>query len=167
MAEVFVVLTHDNRFCGVYATEAAALNEAAYSSAGVDRVELTDGPVFECVKCARRVTVADLGAAHVTECRHHDGCPTPFRVVRELPAGESAEPGEVREVEAAGHRLYDLLAVFDTRDGSPLAHLVRSAREGWERSGPEMREEGAWDEFDARLASYEPDAADPGEGARS
>lgn len=62
-----------------------------------------------------------------------------------------------RQMEAAtahlnGQRLYVLLALFDTRDGSVRANLVRAAREGWERSGPDMQEDGAWDEFDALWA---------------
>jgi hypothetical protein len=48
-----------------------------------------------------------------------------------------------------GDRLYNLLAYFDTRDGTPMAGLVRAAREGWERAGPDMPEASAWDEFDA------------------
>jgi hypothetical protein len=54
--------------------------------------------------------------------------------------------------DADGQRLYVLLALFDTRDGSELADLVRAAREGWERSHPDMAEDDAWAEFDARWA---------------
>lgn len=32
-----------------------------------------------------------------------------------------------------GDRLYKVLATIDTRDGTPLAEVVRTAREGWER----------------------------------
>lgn len=49
-------------------------------------------------------------------------------------------------------RLYRALALFDTRDGSPLANIVRAAREGYERSAPDMAEPGAWDEFDRLIA---------------
>jgi hypothetical protein len=48
----------------------------------------------------------------------------------------------------SGWRLYLLLALFDTRDQSPLANLVRSAREGYERSRSAMAEDDAWAEFD-------------------
>lgn len=48
-------------------------------------------------------------------------------------------------IEAGADRLYLLLALFDRRDGSVLADLVRSAREGYERCGFEP---DAWDEFD-------------------
>lgn len=54
-----------------------------------------------------------------------------------------------------GQRLYVLLALFDTRDGSYMADLVRSAREGWERSHPDMGEDSAWDEFDHLWADRE------------
>ena len=57
-----------------------------------------------------------------------------------------------REGERGGDRMCLLLALFDTRDGTPLADLVRAAREGWERSHPDMgRDENgrAWEEFDA------------------
>lgn len=54
---------------------------------------------------------------------------------------------------ADGQRLYELLALFDNRDGTPMAHLVRSAREGWERSHPDMAEDTAWEEFDTRWAN--------------
>ncbi len=49
-------------------------------------------------------------------------------------------------------RLYHALAVFDSRDGSILADIARSAREGYERSA--MGEPGAWHEFESVLASY-------------
>lgn len=49
-------------------------------------------------------------------------------------------------------RLYDCLAIFDTRDGSELAELVRSAREGYERA--DMGEDDPWREFDSRLNKY-------------
>ena len=54
----------------------------------------------------------------------------------------------VREPEN-NERLYLLLALFDRRDGAALSDLVRAAREGYERSGPEMQGEDAWAEFDA------------------
>lgn len=48
-----------------------------------------------------------------------------------------------------GDRLYALLGFWDTRDLSPLGDLVRSAREGYERSHPDMGPEPeAWAEFD-------------------
>lgn len=50
-----------------------------------------------------------------------------------------------------GDRLYTALAFFDTRDGSFEADLVRAAREGYERSQPEMNEPDAWVEFDRLL----------------
>lgn len=49
------------------------------------------------------------------------------------------------EPASAAWRFYLLLALFDTRDGTLLADLVRSAREGFER---EVDEPDAWDEFD-------------------
>lgn len=52
------------------------------------------------------------------------------------------------ERDEAGQRLYNLLALFDERDGSIIGEFVRAAREGWERSHPDMNEDGAWDEFD-------------------
>jgi hypothetical protein len=45
-----------------------------------------------------------------------------------------------------GDRLYDVLALFDFRDDSYTGHLVKAAREGWERSA--MGEPNAWREFD-------------------
>jgi TPR repeat protein len=63
------------------------------------------------------------------------------------------------EAEHGGDRLYNLLAYFDTRDGTPMADLVRAAREGWERAGPDMAEASAWDEFDA-LWSRRKEASD-------
>lgn len=58
--------------------------------------------------------------------------------------------------DADGQRLYNLLALFDTRDGSLLADIVRAAREGWERSHPDMGpENNAWDEFDRRFVNYQ------------
>jgi len=74
-----------------------------------------------------------------------------------LPSGD----GERGELEDAGDRLYRALALVDTRDGTPLAHVIRAAREGWERSGPEMAEDDAWAEFDARIANYEAAPAPP------
>lgn len=47
-----------------------------------------------------------------------------------------------------GQRLYMLLALYDDRDGTYMADLVQAAREGWERSHPDMAEASAWDEFD-------------------
>lgn len=55
-----------------------------------------------------------------------------------------------------GQRLYCLLALFDTRDRSVLADMVRAAREGWERSHPDMDEDDAWDEFDRIWSHYTP-----------
>lgn len=69
-------------------------------------------------------------------------------------APASPVPGECSR-EADGDRLYAALALFDRRDGTPLASIVHAAREGWERSHPDMAESTAWDEFDARIASYE------------
>jgi hypothetical protein len=63
------------------------------------------------------------------------------------PVPSSADP-TFEERDEDGQRLYVLLAYFDTRDGSPMAELVRSAREGWERSHPDMDEDDAWAEFD-------------------
>jgi hypothetical protein len=53
------------------------------------------------------------------------------------------------KAEQGADRLYQLLAYFDTRDDNPMAALVRTAREGWERAHPDMAEASAWDEFDA------------------
>lgn len=47
-----------------------------------------------------------------------------------------------------GQRMYNVLARFDTRDESYNAELVRTVREGWERSHPGMDEDDAWSEFD-------------------
>jgi hypothetical protein len=58
----------------------------------------------------------------------------------------------------ANDRLYLLLALFDRRDGSQLADLVQSVREGFERSHPDMGESEnrhAWDEFDRLWDSYD------------
>lgn len=55
-----------------------------------------------------------------------------------------------RIASADGWRLYLLLALFDTRDLSPLADLVRSAREGYERA---PHEDDAWAEFDRLWSS--------------
>lgn len=57
----------------------------------------------------------------------------------------------IKELEAGGDRLYNALAMFDSREDTPLAELVRSAREGYERSHPDMAEADAWAEFDARM----------------
>lgn len=69
-----------------------------------------------------------------------------------------------------GQRLYVLLALFDTRDGTLLAELVSRAREGWERSHPDMNEEGAWDDFDrlwnSRTSSERLDLVRPQKGER-
>ncbi len=73
------------------------------------------------------------------------------RQQRAAPATAAADR-EGRRREPMSDRLYHLLAYFDTRDGTPMADLVRSAREGYERSGPDMGEDGAWDEFDALWA---------------
>jgi hypothetical protein len=72
-------------------------------------------------------------------------------------AAPTSCPGDGADDSAAADRLYSLLAFFDTRDGSPMAELVRSAREGWERSGPDMREVGAWAEFDVLWARRDRD----------
>jgi hypothetical protein len=48
-----------------------------------------------------------------------------------------------------GRRLYDLLTLFDSRNGTTIADLVRSAREGYERSHPDMNESAPWYEFDS------------------
>lgn len=54
-------------------------------------------------------------------------------------------------------RLYRLLGVFDTRDGSIESDLIRAAREGAERSGDDMDEDHAWDEFDRLIEEYNSD----------
>lgn len=57
-----------------------------------------------------------------------------------------------------GFRLYCLLAMFDFREDNELSHLVRAAREGYERSDPDMGADEnaeAWDEFDARWGRYD------------
>ena len=59
-----------------------------------------------------------------------------------------------RARDADGQRLYSLLALFDTRDGSPLADLVQHAREGWERSHPDMGEDDAWQAFDSLWSRF-------------
>lgn len=53
-----------------------------------------------------------------------------------------------------GWRLYLLLALFDRRDGTPLADLVHVAREGYERSHLSMGEPNAWDHFDSLWNFY-------------
>lgn len=53
-----------------------------------------------------------------------------------------------------GFRLYVLLALFDRRDGTPLADMVQAAREGFERSHPDMAEDDAWATFDRLWESY-------------
>lgn len=53
-----------------------------------------------------------------------------------------------------GQRLYLCLALFDARDGTPLADIVQAAREGWERSHRDMDEDRAWDDFDRLIARY-------------
>lgn len=78
--------------------------------------------------------------------------------VAELEAAASrvpSAPGGLPTAMEGGERLYNALALFDTRDGSALGAIVQSAREGWERSHPDMAEEGAWAEFDARIDRYE------------
>lgn len=91
------------------------------------------------------------------DCRVADGSVKPSYPANngcEICEREECGEGPWRDLcrhEAGGDRLYHLLALFDVRDGSPLADLVRSAREGWERSDPEMGSEDngtAWDEFD-------------------
>lgn len=54
-----------------------------------------------------------------------------------------------------GWRLYLLLALFDRRGRSALDDLVQLAREGYERSGPDMNEDDAWAPFDARWARWD------------
>ena len=49
--------------------------------------------------------------------------------------------------------------VFDRRDGTYIADLVRSAREGFERSAPDMAEDDAWGEFDRLWARRDSAAA--------
>ena len=61
---------------------------------------------------------------------------------------------EARWATASAERLYTLLGAIDTRDGSNLALLIQAAREGHERSHPDMGEINAWDEFDARLSKF-------------
>lgn len=51
-------------------------------------------------------------------------------------------------------RLYRALALFDTRDRSERANIVRAAGEGYERSDLEMDEPNAWDEFDCLIFEY-------------
>lgn len=63
-----------------------------------------------------------------------------------------AEGYEHRDME--GQNLYNCLALFDKRDGSPLADIVQAAREGWERSHTDMDEDGAWDDFDRLIHRY-------------
>jgi hypothetical protein len=70
----------------------------------------------------------------------------------------STQPVSESPGEADGDRLYSLLAFFDLRDGSALSHLVRSAREGFERSHPDMganENRHAWEEFDSRWNSFD------------
>lgn len=90
--------------------------------------------------------------------QHHDGAFQQIgwdAVERVKNTGRRWRPVErTIDPEAGGDRLYNLLALFDTRDGTQLADLVRSAREGWERSGPSMQEDGAWEEFDARWGRF-------------
>lgn len=57
-------------------------------------------------------------------------------------------------MEDRGVRLYNVLALFDVRDGSPLSRMIQAAREGYERSHPDMDEEDAWAEFDAWWSSF-------------
>jgi hypothetical protein len=72
------------------------------------------------------------------------------------PLGDAAEHWQrnAARLDSAGDRLYRALALVDRRDGSDLAHVIRAAREGWERS--DMAEPGAFDEFDARIERFEP-----------
>jgi hypothetical protein len=71
----------------------------------------------------------------------------------ELDVFLAARDGWIRR-DADGDRLYALLGLYDTRDGSMQANLIRAAREGWERSHLDMAEQGVWDEFDALWAKY-------------
>ena len=66
---------------------------------------------------------------------------------------------ERERVYAELDRLYLLLALFDRRDGTYIADLVRSAREGFERSAPDMAEDDAWGEFDRLWARRDSAAA--------
>jgi hypothetical protein len=69
--------------------------------------------------------------------------------------GSEPSPSVSRQVaNVDGDRLYDALALFDRRDGHPLSNIVRAAREGYERSAPDMDEAGAWDEFDRLIADW-------------
>lgn len=86
-------------------------------------------------------------------CVHGRDCCTP-RVYRAIPVSTNTPAAEPDD------RLYVLLALFDRRDGSPLGDLVRAAREGFERSHPDMGEEDnrlAWEEFDHLWESYDQD----------
>lgn len=56
--------------------------------------------------------------------------------------------------EGDGDRLYVLLGLFDRRRGTDMDDIVRAAREGWERSHPDMNEADAWAEFDALFAAH-------------
>lgn len=56
--------------------------------------------------------------------------------------------------EMRGDQLYRALAIFDKRDGSPEGWVAQSARQGYERSHPDMGEKGAWYEFEAAIARY-------------
>ncbi len=67
----------------------------------------------------------------------------------------------VADFEAGGQRLYCCLARFDRRDGSQLADIVQAAREGWERSHPDMAEDDAWLAYD-RLSDDAPIGAKEG-----
>lgn len=59
---------------------------------------------------------------------------------------------EASNAQERGMKLYIALAMLDTRDGSLIAQIVQAAREGFERSHPDVNEKGAWGEFE-RLRS--------------
>lgn len=71
----------------------------------------------------------------------------PHRPQRAAARGRAMERSE-----EVADRLYAALAVFDTRDGTPQAHIARSAREGYEREV--IGEDQAWAEFDSRIALW-------------
>ncbi len=68
----------------------------------------------------------------------------------------SSEAVPAHSEEERGERLYQALGLFDWRRGGLVADVVRAAREGWERSSPEMNESGSWAEFDALIERVEP-----------
>jgi hypothetical protein len=79
-------------------------------------------------------------------------------------AASAAREDTERPDDEGAQQLYLALAIFDTRDGSLRAELVRAAREGYERSGPEMGESDiAWEEFEALRARYNESTRGPDE----